>query len=42
LEHKVSYREAVKINDAAVLHAIHLSYRLQYLKDTAMARFVDD
>jgi len=24
------------------LSSIHLTYRLQYLKDTAMARFIDD
>jgi hypothetical protein len=42
LDHKVKFREAVKITEPAILHAIHLSYRLQYLKDTAMARFIDD
>lgn len=42
LENQVKYREAVRINDPLVCNAIHLSYRLQYLKDTAMARFIDD
>jgi len=38
----VKFREAVRISDAGVQNQIHLSYRLQYLKDTAMARFIDD
>lgn len=24
------------------MYSIHLSYKLQYLKDTAMARFIDE
>jgi hypothetical protein len=32
----------VRIDDETILEAIHLSYRLTYLKDTAIARFVDD
>jgi len=42
LDHKVKYREEVTISDPAIVRCIHLSYRLQYLKDTAMARFIDD
>lgn len=42
LENQVKFREAVRITDPLVCNAIHLSYRLQYLKDTAMARFIDD
>ena len=42
LETKVKFREAVTINDPTTLNAIHLTYRLQYLKDTAMARFIDE
>jgi len=32
----------VKIEDESILEAIHLVYRLTYLKDTAIARFIDD
>jgi hypothetical protein len=32
----------VEIKDEAILENIHLVYRLNYLKDTAMARFIDD
>lgn len=42
LETRVKFREAVDINKPKVLASIHLTYRLQYLKDTAMARFIDD
>jgi hypothetical protein len=42
LENQVRYKEAVKINDPGVRQLIHLNYRLNYLKDTAMARFIDD
>jgi len=42
LENRVRFKEAVTINDPQVLGYIHLSYKLQYLKDTAMARFIDD
>ena len=43
MNNKVKFREAVKIdNKPKILASIHLTYRLQYLKDTAMARFIDD
>ena len=42
MENQVRYKEAVKINDPGVRQLIHLNYRLNYLKDTAMARFIDD
>jgi len=32
----------VKIEDEVILENIHMTYRLNYLKDTAMARFIDD
>lgn len=42
LENKVKFKEAVTINDPHIVSCIHLSYKLAYLKDTAMARFIDD
>lgn len=32
----------MNIEDDQIKDAIHLTYRLNYLKDTAMARFIDD
>jgi hypothetical protein len=32
----------VNIQDKEILESIHTNYRLNYLKDTAMARFIDD
>lgn len=42
LQNQVKFKEVVKIQDEAVLESIHITYRLTYLKDTAMARFIDD
>jgi hypothetical protein len=42
LQNKVKFKQVVRIDDETILEAIHLSYRLTYLKDTAIARFVDD
>lgn len=42
LENKVRFKVAVTITDPHVVSCIHLSYKLTYLKDTAMARFIDD
>ena len=42
LSNKVKYKQAVEISDPIVIYSIHLSYKLQYLKDTAMARFIDE
>ena len=39
---KVRFKTIVKINSEQILDSIHLVYRLNYLKDTAIARFVDD
>ena len=32
----------MNITDENILDSIHLAYRLTYLKDTAIARFIDD
>ena len=32
----------MQIDDPSIIAYIHLSYKLQYLKDTAMARFIDE
>lgn len=42
LSSKVKFKQAVEISDPQVSYSIHLSYKLQYLKDTAMARFIDE
>ena len=42
LKSKVKFKQAVMIEDPQVIYSIHLSYKLQYLKDTAMARFIDE
>ena len=42
MKNKVKFKQVVKIDDDSILDAIHLAYRLTYLKDTAIARFVDD
>ena len=42
LTNKVRFKTIVKINSEQILDSIHLVYRLNYLKDTAIARFVDD
>lgn len=42
LDNKVKFKQAVDITDPQVTYSIHLSYKLQYLKDTAMARFIDE
>jgi len=42
LSAKVKFKQAVDITDSQVTYSIHLSYKLQYLKDTAMARFIDE
>ena len=42
LSNTVQFKEAVVIDDPSVIQNIHLSYKLQYLKDTAMARFIDE
>ena len=42
LQSKAKYKTLVKIESPQVLGQIHLVYRLNYLKDTAIARFIDD
>lgn len=42
LQNQVKFKEVVKIDNEEILESIHLVYRLTYLKDTAMARFIDD
>ena len=42
LQNKVKFKQVVNIEDDLIKDAIHLTYRLNYLKDTAMARFIDD
>lgn len=42
LQNKVKFKTAVTINDPHIVACIHLSYKLSFLKDTAMARFIDD
>ena len=42
LANELKFKQVVKIEDDSILEAIHLVYRLVYLKDTAIARFIDD
>jgi hypothetical protein len=42
LEEKVSYKKVVNFNNETVERKIHINYRLQYLKDVAMPRALDD
>lgn len=42
LQNKARFKTIVKIESAQVLSQIHLVYKLNYLKDTAIARFIDD
>jgi protein phosphatase-4 regulatory subunit 3 len=42
LANRGRFREVVPIEDAVIQKKIHQSYRLQYLKDVALARILDD
>lgn len=42
LQNELKFKQVVNIEDENVLDSIHLVYRLTYLKDTAIARFIDD
>ena len=42
LVNKARFKTIVQITSEQILDSIHLVYRLNYLKDTAIARFVDD
>ncbi len=39
---QVNFRELIKIECIETLSKIHMLYRLHYLKDTAIARFIED
>jgi hypothetical protein len=42
LTNEAKFKQIVQIDSDQILNQIHLVYRLNYLKDTAIARFVDD
>lgn len=42
LLNKVKFKKIVKIESEEINNTIHLVYRLHYLKDTAIARFIED
>ena len=42
LLNKVKFKKIVKIDSEEINNTIHLVYRLHYLKDTAIARFIED
>ncbi|KAG6009108.1 hypothetical protein E4U21_003177 [Claviceps maximensis] len=42
LDNQSRYKEVVPIDDEATRHKIHQTYRLQYLKDVALARILED
>lgn len=42
LLNKVKFKKIVKIDSEEITNTIHLVYRLHYLKDTAIARFIED
>ena len=42
LLNKVKFKKIVKIDNEEITNTIHLVYRLHYLKDTAIARFIED
>lgn len=42
MKNELKFKQVVKISDPQILEYIHLVYRLTYLKDTAIARFIDD
>ncbi len=42
LQNELKFKQVVQIEDESILEEIHLVYRLTYLKDTAIARFIDD
>lgn len=39
---EVKFRQLIEIEDQVTLSKIHMLYRLHYLKDTAIARFIED
>ena len=40
--HDVKFRQVIDLGSEEVKDKIDMAYRLVYLKDTAMARFIDD
>ncbi|KAG6017563.1 hypothetical protein E4U54_006311 [Claviceps lovelessii] len=42
LDNQSRYKEVIPIEDEQTRHKIHQTYRLQYLKDVALARILDD
>jgi hypothetical protein len=42
LLNKVRFKKIVRIDSEEINNTIHLVYRLHYLKDTAIARFIED
>ena len=42
LKKELKFKQVVQIEDEFILEEIHIVYRLTYLKDTAIARFIDD
>lgn len=42
MQNQVKFKSVVQIQNDLIMESIHLVYRLCYLKDTAMARFIDD
>ena len=42
MKNEVKFKQIVKIENQDILNTIHFVYRLIYLKDTAIARFIDD
>ena len=42
LQNELKFKQVVNIEDENILDSIHLVYRLTYLKDTAIARFIYD
>lgn len=39
---QVSFNNLLEIDDQKILYKIHLNYRLNYLKDTAIGRFIEE
>ena len=42
LKNGSKYKEVVRFDDENIRHKIHITYRLQYLKDVVLARILDD
>ena len=42
LKEKVKFKQIIKIEDESISNKIHVNFRLTYLKDTALARCIED